>query len=166
MLLTNPPTRWKRCDSGTPVRFFQFSRKLSELYFFRPMYIFTLFILSYPVTYRVCFRLYFALVRTPPVARLVNVQFANVEKSSRSCYFLKFLRKFSQIIILTSPILRSTLSPWLMLSLFSFSLICSIFWILSLKSHSTRFLITLQCCTLHYIKYDREKSTVSAVFFL
>lgn len=43
VLLTNPPTQWKRHDSSTPVRFFQFSRKLSELYFFLPTYLYSFY---------------------------------------------------------------------------------------------------------------------------
>jgi len=116
--------QWKRRDSGTSVRFFQFSRKLSKLYFFRPTYLFALFILFYSVTCCTC--LVFPPLfrsRTSPVARLVNVQFTDVEKSSRSRFLLKFLQNFSQIIILILPISRFTLNPWFMLFLFPFSLI-------------------------------------------
>lgn len=105
--------------------FFSIFPEAFRIIFFPPNVPLLFLFLSTPqrVVYVWCFRLYFALVRTPPVARLVNVQFADAEKSSRSRFLLKFLQKFSQIIILTSPISRSTLSPWLVLSLFSFSLI-------------------------------------------
>lgn len=126
MLLTNSPTQW---SEQTPrfryaCPFFSIFPEAFRIIFFPSNVSFTLFIFSYPVTYRTCLvfpplfrsRLYLAGSET-----LVNVQFANVEKSSRSCYFLKFPRKFFQIIILTSPILLSALSPWLMLPLLSFS---------------------------------------------
>lgn len=80
-------------------------------------------------------------------------------KSSRSRFLLKFLQKFSQIIILTSPISRSTLSP--LTRAFAFLIFSySMFWILSSKSHLISFLITLQC----YIKSSTEKNRIPAVF--
>lgn len=60
-----------------------------------------------------------------------------VQDPAVACFLLKFLRKFPQIIVLIPLVLPSTISPWLMLFLFSFSLLPfrGIFWIFSLKSH-------------------------------
>lgn len=76
----------------------------------------------------------------------VNVQFADAGKSSGSleaaCFLLKFPRKFPQIIVLTSLVSTSTLSPRLVLFPFSRpppTATRGKFWIFSLMFHLMSF---------------------------
>lgn len=104
----------------------------------------------------------------------VNVQFVDAEKSSGSFeavrFLLKFPRKFPQIIVLTSLVSTSTLSPRLVLFPFSRPPLMasrSKFWILSLKFHLIPVLltrITLLCHVTTVARREIERSVILSKF--